>query len=852
MVYNLENSSKMRSKNGRSKNQASTQNLPNRPKRAPPTAQINKKAQKFTHFLKEICFFSLFNKEPEFSFSRQKKSYSTTFGGCLTIVFAVLITLSGFYFFRVFANKENVITSVYEEEMATHPTFNFRDTDNMLGFVLFNRSRLIKNKYAHHFFTLRAEHVTIKHQDQPKQPDSRGISGGSTQKSFKEVGSSSGSSGFKVVKKDLKYFNFTNCSYYEDYFERMSVDAGFNFFGGGHLSTYAACPLISKSEDWEVKGTALQLPYSYLRLYIYPCSMEQKRTCVDPATLSNVFVQVVFIKKSVNFKNKTSPLHVSIDTDMFVSMGFKTTSHYQIYLKNNTIYDDENDFLEPRLKDSFVDFEEIHQYTAYRKENTFTCTSEEIDSGECPPYLVLDVRSGRKVSKNLRIYKKPFQIISIIGGFGDVFFMLLSLIHCIWHLFSFRGWLRKQIFPHGLEDWDQLTDPKRQNSTNSEDLEPLRSTQRMTKEALMAEMEKEMMDGLGLGERIRKAEFLFEGLLSKEKLKSVKIDENLVALAMFKKWRKQTILTKREEEDRKENEALFSRRKKSKLLNNLVKLKQRGLELEKKYGIRLGLGGKLIKQLDETERNNSNRNWGSNERAPLGLISQLPKSHIALIKKLKIRQKIDVYFCLLFQQDLSQLTINSYNFSSRNNNLRENEIRLQSSLKSRSSRRGKGKRSLKSNLRSFSNSTNKQKKSVSLSKLSWLSSKRRAQFSKYLDEIPQPIDEEESSSHKKRSRESSASRRRGRTQLGRRVSRRGNSGGRIRRQGKSLSSSRRMMTGDKTAKNSGRKERISTRKIESKKISKRQIRKEKRAQMVSESSSSSRRSRLENFLMKSS
>lgn len=206
------------------------------------------------------------------------------------------------------------------------------------------------------------------------------------------------------------------------------------------------CPEDMEDPDfWVLEGSGTQFPQFDLSISLYPCSLEDQTHCANQEEMSGIRVSLSLMSLTYNLKNKTSP-RKNLHSSAFLTTQIvpSTTLFYNTFFKKIRIFDEDWDFAKEKLNTEF--FSLGHKYSFFgQRDYSIYCSQQQIDSLLCAPYVSYFFKSGADVETVSRIYPKFFSMMSEVGGFSDLVFIIMGFFYSIYNNYYYKRFIKEQL-----------------------------------------------------------------------------------------------------------------------------------------------------------------------------------------------------------------------------------------------------------------------------------------------------------------------------------------------------------------------------------------------------------------------
>ena len=382
---------------------------------------------------------------PKFSFyigQSKLKTLKSVFGGILSLFFILFMITATYVFGKKWIEKSHPTVSVNSFYSKRDHNYNLYSNNTFVAFGMFDGVKFPKTEQTGRYFTIKAQFETTYMQESPISPERR--------TSIHPI---------PVVKCEHLNNNHTDFAS-----KAFSIDQG-EFYRGSVF-----CTDRLGDTNWKIRGAPFELPYSMIRIRVYPCSLDNPQDCASPTELAKTLFLIPIYSKSVDFGNFTDPLRVGIDTDLTAQFSLASKTKMTIWFRESSIYDDNADFI--KTLDASMTYIEQHKVTTTigTRDLSFQCSTLQIEDGSCIPYLEILVRASPSSTKVERRYYKLLNLVSEVGGFGQLVFLILALISNLINSYYQTRWVRRQLYQGliQLSHKKESTNNSKENSQVSE------------------------------------------------------------------------------------------------------------------------------------------------------------------------------------------------------------------------------------------------------------------------------------------------------------------------------------------------------------------------------------------------
>lgn len=343
--------------------------------------------------------FDIYSSPFTYSITFKVKMFKTKTGACCSLIFFLLLSLSAFFFFSKYSDTTAPRVMIKKETQKNYPKINLHGQKAIPAGILLSSDKMLHSSESSKYFT------------------------GFFTKYERKINKTTGKEE-TIVKGTQKVINaFHTISGEEDIDESIIVSGAYNYYKTGFISGPED---LSDNEFWTIEGSEKSLPYSYITLAIYPCSLPDSSHCAPIQSLSEYDFSLSVAHLTYKLDKKKNPIFRLYEYDVLsIALNPSAFAKSEINMKKIIILDEDRDFVQPRLNSEFYNLGKIDSYSKFRPLDIY-CTPTSITNGTCVPYGTVTFKSGNEVHTVLRIYPKLFSSLSELGGFGDLIFILLG------------------------------------------------------------------------------------------------------------------------------------------------------------------------------------------------------------------------------------------------------------------------------------------------------------------------------------------------------------------------------------------------------------------------------------------
>ena len=195
------------------------------------------------------------------------------------------------------------------------------------------------------------------------------------------------------------------------------------------------CPNIDDEflRNLELFGNFQNQEYKILRIIIYPCINEGSVVCATPNLEDHFEMFFMSVKHSFDPYNVENPFEIKIDMEQ--SFPFKRKNFIKrIYrFEKFELYDDGLNLKSIFLKSRHNDVTTIQSNTILRviDANSHICNVGEIESGDCIPYLQLNLESSKRLNNVVRIHPTFIGTAGEVGGTCEIVVFCFAIMYMV-------------------------------------------------------------------------------------------------------------------------------------------------------------------------------------------------------------------------------------------------------------------------------------------------------------------------------------------------------------------------------------------------------------------------------------
>ena len=355
-----------------------------------------------------------------FQGTNKAKEHKTAIGGLLTLLSWLLSALALIIFLGKLLDRSQAIVSVNTKNQSRNHLFNLCHHDIYLVLFMFDGVKFPKTEESLKYWTVRVHRESIY---KPEEGED--------------------------LRKVIDPFPMVKC---EDMYNDPEGDVR-KAFSTDSASFYRGavfCADILPFHYW-AKGSPQELPYTSVKYNIYPCTLENQAECASPTELMDSSVIVPFFLNSVDFSNSSSPLVRGIDTDVNLPFGVITKTKITFWFKDSTIMDKKIDFFGDFGKPlKFIELDKVTT-TIGTRNGAIHCTEIQIEDGNCDPYIEVELRASKALTIVERRYYTFLTMVSEVGGFVDLIFMVIVVLAGWYNERSRAQWIKNQLYSDLIE-----------------------------------------------------------------------------------------------------------------------------------------------------------------------------------------------------------------------------------------------------------------------------------------------------------------------------------------------------------------------------------------------------------------
>lgn len=355
-----------------------------------------------------------------FNATNKEEKFKTKSGACLSLLCYSLTFIGILRFTGDYLNTKNPKITIESKKSSSYPEIKFKENNLFPAFTASSGKKILTSEELSRFITPVALKYSI------------------TQNPDLEIG-------FNYEIKDRqKFIDCKSTQLLSDFNETLESSGFMHYYNAGAM----LCPENLENDSfWKVSGSGNKLPYSHIKIVIFPCSLEESSNCASFEEVTDIELSFSFNYNIYNLSNKEDPVDKLFEYN-FESFSLNPTISQirTVNLRLIKIIDETWDFLNGNLKAKFFNPGKIQPRSKYRDSSTY-CSKTDSPGLSCKSYVELNIKSGSQISTITRDYPKLFSMISELGGFGEMIFVFVGTIYFfISKKFFYRKWIKGFFF----------------------------------------------------------------------------------------------------------------------------------------------------------------------------------------------------------------------------------------------------------------------------------------------------------------------------------------------------------------------------------------------------------------------
>jgi len=249
------------------------------------------------------------------------------------------------------------------------------------------------------------------------------------------------------------YIIFEPCKNKNDTLNQFFVKEAENY-----TRDFGLCMKLDNTSDYNIISKVSELPYKYIEINVYPCTLEDTTECVAEKSFESLSLILGQVTKNFDPSNKTNPVTSSSNLDTIYTFDLKNTLYTHQVFKKTEINDDAWDFYDAAVKTEFIDVDKTTTFIKSRPETQLSCKEEDLLTDEpiCMPYFSFVLRSGGSKLKITREYKKILVVLSDFGGFIDILALIIASFFLCCRENTFDRFLKKSILKNNDKEIERF------------------------------------------------------------------------------------------------------------------------------------------------------------------------------------------------------------------------------------------------------------------------------------------------------------------------------------------------------------------------------------------------------------
>ena len=358
--------------------------------------------------------FDLFTPDVKMNFKRQG-GVSTKVGTTLSVVFLGIFSYFGFLIISDFFDTSKPSISQSVQPVDLPPIIEFSE-DKMFPMALFQYQTIfqLKKQELDRFLTVQYTKI--------------------------EVSSDGQSGNFKTNFKDLK---IVPCS---DLIASGKTRSYYANTKEDHESLKSSGICVDPEDEIFTIGRRSETDAFFQNVIwrILPCTLPSG--CATAEELAKVTFIPIVPKPIQDLANKKAPIRYVTIADEVHYLSTSFTSRQTYNLMKAEIIDEDGFLFGKTVAKRYSFINSVGLTTSDRNPSQLSCTSNDIEFGNCKPYFLLTFQTSPQKMVIQRKYKGMVETFSELGGMVDMLFMLFFFPYCIYNTRVFKEELVNEIF----------------------------------------------------------------------------------------------------------------------------------------------------------------------------------------------------------------------------------------------------------------------------------------------------------------------------------------------------------------------------------------------------------------------
>lgn len=363
----------------------------------------------------------IFGQPFAFNVTQERRKYRTNTGAFVTIVCVILTSLGAYIFFSDYLETTSPRVTISSEFLNNYPEIRTFDHSFIPFLSFFSNSGSLPISELSKYVTISVSKIELQLDPLTSQPA-------------------------MVVKASQNFVNARNAklsSNKEDFENFLEASGAKGLYDGDFLLS----PEDMLDEDfWTIQGSANYLPFTFITLNIFPCSLPDPTQCAPIEDLIQYEVKLSVVFNSYKLDVKHNPVYRLFTFESLVAaLNPAAFTVGQVIFKRVEILNEDLDFAKPDVASNFFSIGKAKSHAKFRPGNVY-CDTATILAGLCAPYNQILIKSGHEVETVLRLYPKLFGMISELGGFGDLIFIFLGFFYFFYNDYFMKKFVQKNFF----------------------------------------------------------------------------------------------------------------------------------------------------------------------------------------------------------------------------------------------------------------------------------------------------------------------------------------------------------------------------------------------------------------------
>jgi len=209
------------------------------------------------------------------------------------------------------------------------------------------------------------------------------------------------------------------------------------------VSNFGLC-INPPRERLYVSGKPIDQVYATIVISIYPCTLQSG--CETEDRVRTMTINIPEMKKSIDSSNKNHPLSTIPTLENLFNLNPMLTARIENKLRFNKIEDTAGFLSSNVVRASFIDSDNVMMKYSYRQASQTTCTTQEITSDTCIPYVRLGYSSSGSNRLVQRSYVGLFETLGNIGGLKEILLLIIALSYGCYYDRALRNHIAEEVY----------------------------------------------------------------------------------------------------------------------------------------------------------------------------------------------------------------------------------------------------------------------------------------------------------------------------------------------------------------------------------------------------------------------